>query len=60
MATYWFVAKSSFGKKFGKAFIEEGRLPEEWEIIKVLCSFFWFLSWAFLFPIVYAILKSRK
>lgn len=59
-STYWFISKSNFGKEFGKAFIEEGRLTEEWEIIKVACSFFWFISWFFLFPIVYAILKSKK
>ena len=59
MATYWFISKSNFGKKFGKAFIEEGRLPEEWEIIKVVCSFFWFISWVFLFPIIYKILKIK-
>ena len=60
MATYWFISKSNFGKEFGKAFIEEGCLPEEWKIIKVVSSLFWFISWSFLFPIIYAILKSKK
>ena len=59
-STYWFISKSNFGKEFGKAFIEEGSLPEEWKIIKVVSSLFWFISWAFLFPIIYAILKSKK
>ena len=59
-STYWFISKSNFGKEFGKAFIEEGSLPEEWEFMKVVISFFWFIAWFFLFPIVYAILKSKK
>lgn len=59
-STYWFISKSKFGKEFGKVFIEEGRMPEEWAFMKVCISFFWTISWVFLFPIVHFILKHKK
>ena len=59
-STYWFLTKSNFGKEFHKKLLEEKRLEEDWMIIKVVCSIFWWISWTFIFPIIYFTIKRKS
>lgn len=51
LATYWFISKSQFGKKFQSELLEENCQSFEISTIKICFAIFWPLWWCIAMPI---------